>query len=42
MTVKPADLVDDEAEATGKGPGKSSLRGRDGDDGGAGCKCVIL
>lgn len=42
MTVKPADLLDDE-DATAKGTGKGgALRQRDGEDRGAGCRCVIL
>ncbi|KAF2719126.1 hypothetical protein K431DRAFT_229217 [Polychaeton citri CBS 116435] len=43
MTVKPADLVDDDAEGGGKGSAKGgSLRMRDSEDVQAGCcKCVI-
>jgi hypothetical protein len=39
MTVKPADLLEDEAEGAGKG----SIRANNsGEEGGAGCRCVIL
>ncbi|EME40485.1 hypothetical protein DOTSEDRAFT_74152 [Dothistroma septosporum NZE10] len=41
MTVKPADLIDDE-DTAGKGTGKSSsTRMRDTEDRGAGCRCVV-
>lgn len=43
MTIKPADLMEDEAEATGKTAKGGSIRARAGaDDGGAGCRCVVL
>lgn len=43
MTVKPADLLEDEAEGAGKASGKGSIRAHAaGDEGGAGCRCVIL
>jgi hypothetical protein len=43
MTVKPADLIDDDEAGAAKGTGKGSVsRMRDTDDGGAGCRCVIL
>lgn len=38
MSVKPADLLDDD-EGAGKG---HPVRGRDGEERGAGCRCVIL
>lgn len=41
MTVKPADLIDDDdaaAKSTGKG---GVLRAQDGEDSGAGCRCVV-
>jgi len=43
MTVKPADF-DDPEEHGGKhvGKGGGSIRTRDGGEGGAGCRCVIL
>jgi hypothetical protein len=42
MTVKPADFLEDD-DTAGKGTGKGhSIRGRDGEDRGAGCRCVIL
>lgn len=42
MTIKPADLLDDD-EAAGKGTGKAGApRTRDGEDRGSGCRCVIL
>ena len=42
MTIKPADFLEDE-EVAGKSAGKGhSIRGRDGEDRGAGCRCVIL
>lgn len=42
MSVKPADFTEDEAEV--KGVGKSGIaRARgDGEDRGAGCRCVVL
>ncbi|KXT16513.1 hypothetical protein AC579_1332 [Pseudocercospora musae] len=43
MTVKPADLIDDDDTAGAKGTGKASItRTRDDGEGGAGCRCVIL
>lgn len=43
MTVKPADLLEDEAEGAGKSGGKGSIRANNsGEEGGAGCRCVIL
>lgn len=43
MTVKPADLLDDEAENAGKRGSKSSIRAHNaGEESGAGCRCVIL
>ena len=43
MTVKPADLLEDEAEGAGKASGKGSIRAHAaGEEGGAGCRCVIL
>ena len=43
MTVKPADLLEDEAEGAGKTSGKGSIRAHNaGEEGGAGCRCVIL
>ncbi|PMD36263.1 ubiquitin-like protein [Hyaloscypha variabilis F] len=38
MTVKPQEIVDDEEAANNKAGG----RGRDGEEGTAGCRCVIL
>jgi hypothetical protein len=40
MTIKPADLLDDEAEGAGKSGGKGSIRA--GEEGGAGCRCVTM
>ncbi|TKA33762.1 hypothetical protein B0A50_00598 [Salinomyces thailandicus] len=43
MTVKPADFGEDDEGGTGKHGGKgSAMRVRDGGEGGAGCRCVIL
>jgi hypothetical protein len=43
MTVKPADYMDDEAEAAGKTGSKGSIRAHNaGEESGAGCRCVIL
>ncbi|KAK3707506.1 hypothetical protein LTR37_012148 [Vermiconidia calcicola] len=43
MTVKPADFLDDDEGTGGKGTGKGhSIRGRDGEERSAGCRCVIL
>ena len=43
MTVKPADLLDDEAEGAGKTGSKGSIRAHNaGEESGAGCRCVIL
>jgi hypothetical protein len=43
MTVKPADLLDDEAEGAGKSGSKGSIRANNADsEGSAGCRCVIL
>lgn len=43
MTIKPADLLDDEAEGGAKSGGKGSIRANNsGEEGGAGCRCVIL
>ncbi|EME78567.1 uncharacterized protein MYCFIDRAFT_101242, partial [Pseudocercospora fijiensis CIRAD86] len=43
MTVKPADLIDDDDTAGAKGTGKAGVtRSRDDGEGGAGCRCVIL
>lgn len=43
MTVKPADLLEDEAEGAGKSGSKGSIRANNsGEEGGAGCRCVIL
>ncbi|KAM0702382.1 hypothetical protein Q7P35_011292 [Cladosporium inversicolor] len=43
MTVKPADLLEDEAEGAGKTGSKGSIRANNsGEEGGAGCRCVIL
>lgn len=42
MTVKPADLIEDEAEPSTKGK-SGVLRTRDagGEESGSGCRCVI-
>ncbi|KAM0717245.1 hypothetical protein Q7P37_007097 [Cladosporium fusiforme] len=43
MTIKPADLLDDEAEGGAKSGSKGSIRANNsGEEGGAGCRCVIL
>lgn len=43
MTVKPADFGDEDDAAGNKHGAKGgSIRTRDGGDGGAGCRCVIL
>jgi hypothetical protein len=43
MTVKPADLLEDEAEGAGKTGGKGSIRANNsGEEGGAGCRCAIM
>ncbi|KXT03301.1 hypothetical protein AC578_4736 [Pseudocercospora eumusae] len=43
MTVKPADLIDDDDTAGAKGTVKTGvMRSRDDGEGGAGCRCVIL
>jgi len=42
MTVKPADITEDDEAAGGKTGKGSSIRQRDGEDTGAGCRCVIL
>ncbi|KAK5121803.1 hypothetical protein LTR85_004678 [Meristemomyces frigidus] len=43
MTIKPADFGEDDEGAGGKHTGKGgSIRARDGGEGGAGCRCVIL
>ncbi|KAK5735485.1 hypothetical protein LTR17_008183 [Elasticomyces elasticus] len=42
MTVKPADFGDDEETAAKHGGKGGSIRTRDGGEGGAGCRCVIL
>jgi hypothetical protein len=43
MTIKPADLLDDEAEGAGKSGGKGSIRANNtGEEGGAGCRCVTM
>ena len=43
MTVKPADFFDEDEGTGAKHHGKSgSIRVRDGGEGGAGCRCVIL
>jgi hypothetical protein len=43
MTIKPADLMEDEVEAAGKHGTKGSIRAHAaGEEGGAGCRCVIL
>jgi len=43
MTVKPADLIDDEAEGAGKTGSKGSIRAHNaGEEGGSGCRCVIM
>ena len=41
MTVKPADLLEDD-EAAGKGGKGSTFRDRDEEERGTGCRCVIL
>lgn len=41
MTIKPADFGEDE-ETAGKAGKGGSIRQRDGGEGGAGCRCVIL
>ncbi|KAF2217334.1 hypothetical protein CERZMDRAFT_28933, partial [Cercospora zeae-maydis SCOH1-5] len=40
MTVKPADIIDDDEAANAKGTGKT-VRQRDTEEQGAGCRCVI-
>ncbi|KAF2763650.1 hypothetical protein EJ03DRAFT_283725 [Teratosphaeria nubilosa] len=42
MSVKPADFGEDDEAGAAKGAKSSSIRQRDGGDGGAGCRCVIL
>ncbi len=41
MTVKPADIIDDDEAANAKSTGKA-VRQRETEEQGAGCRCVIL
>lgn len=42
MTVKPADLIEDEAEPSGKGKsGVLRARDADGEERGSCCRCVV-
>ena len=41
MTVKPADIIDEDETANAKGTGKVA-RQRESEEQGAGCRCVIL
>lgn len=41
MTVKPADIIDDDEAANAKSTGKVT-RQRESEEQGAGCRCVIL